>query len=288
MKRIKVVFDMETQDPDDFLTLLLLLGHPCVDLRAVTVTPGSTAQIGIVRYALQVFDVDLPIGAYNIDHPKKCVSAWHYKVLGDVSSVNEAEEGYKVLFENCDEHTTLITGAPLKNLGKAIEETSITIGRLVAQGGFAGAPVVPEHLQMEKFKGKTTCPTFNLGGDSRSALAALEYSGILKRYFVSKNVCHRVLYDKELHVEVEKIKEKSRSLQMIWRVMEIYLRKKSSKKLHDPLAACCAIDPSIGEWSEVELYYQRGEWGSRLCPGSNTWIIINYNHQRFLRTLLAF
>ena len=33
-----VVWDMETGDPDDFLTLLLLLGHPQVNLKAVTVT----------------------------------------------------------------------------------------------------------------------------------------------------------------------------------------------------------------------------------------------------------
>lgn len=29
------VFDMETSDPDDFLTLLLLLGHPEVQWHAV-------------------------------------------------------------------------------------------------------------------------------------------------------------------------------------------------------------------------------------------------------------
>lgn len=43
------VLDMETSDPDDFITLLMLLGHPLVDLRAVTVTPGTREQVGLVR-----------------------------------------------------------------------------------------------------------------------------------------------------------------------------------------------------------------------------------------------
>jgi inosine-uridine nucleoside N-ribohydrolase len=49
---LDVVLDMETGDPDDFLTLLLLAGHPAVNLRAVTITPGSPAQVGVVRHGL--------------------------------------------------------------------------------------------------------------------------------------------------------------------------------------------------------------------------------------------
>ena len=57
-----VVWDMETGDPDDYLTLLLLLGHPEVHLKAVTVTPGSPDQIGLVRETLDWFGRDLPVG----------------------------------------------------------------------------------------------------------------------------------------------------------------------------------------------------------------------------------
>lgn len=48
MKR-PFVFDMETSDPDDFLTLLLLLGHPDVDLVGVTVTLGKADIAGTVE-----------------------------------------------------------------------------------------------------------------------------------------------------------------------------------------------------------------------------------------------
>lgn len=76
--REEFLLDMETSDPDDFLTLLLLLGHPTVDLRAVTVTPGSRTQVALVRSVLRWFGrTDIRVGAYNLDHPKPCVSAWH-------------------------------------------------------------------------------------------------------------------------------------------------------------------------------------------------------------------
>lgn len=52
VRMIDVVWDMETSDPDDFLTLLFLIGHPQVNLKAVTVTPGTPDQIGLARHAL--------------------------------------------------------------------------------------------------------------------------------------------------------------------------------------------------------------------------------------------
>lgn len=57
------------------------------------------------------------------------------------------------------------------------------------------------------------------------------------------------------------------------------------KKFHDPLAACCAIDESIGTWAEVELYREGGQWGSRLAPGSGVHIITAYDRARFIATL---
>lgn len=64
MQTIDVVWDMETCYPDDFLTLLLLIGHPRVNLKAVTVTPGTPDQIGLVRHAVNNwFNLNIPVGA---------------------------------------------------------------------------------------------------------------------------------------------------------------------------------------------------------------------------------
>lgn len=292
---IDIVWDMETSDPDDFLTLLLLVGHPEINLKAVTITPGTSDQVGLVQQALAWFDRDIPVGAYNLKHNKKCVSRWHYEVYGEIKPSHNAASGAELLRQYCDDHTTLITGAPLKNLGAAIAsaeaegQQEFKIERLITQGGFAGEGVVPPEKQLDKFKGKITCPSYNLNGDPQSALTALSYSGIGIRRFVSKNVCHGVYYDQEMHDRFAEVKDKSLSLSLIWKGMDVYLRHKpTGKKFHDPLAACCAIDASIGTWAEVQLYRQGGEWGAKLSPGSNTWIITDYDHEKFIHTLTAY
>lgn len=284
---IDVVWDMESQDPDDFLTLLLLLGHPEVRLKGVSVTPGSAWQVGLVRRALGWFGVDIPVGAHNLDHPKTCVSGWHGAAYGEAPPSRDAEPGGELLRRLCDEGTTLLTGGPLKNLGAAMQLDGFRVGRLVAQGGFAGEGVVPAERQLPAFRGRVTCPTFNLNGDPRSALRALTFPGIGARRFVSKNVCHGVFYDRDLHAQVGAVKGRSRSLSLIWQGMDVFLdRNPAGKKFHDPLAACCAIDERVGDWAEVELFRERGEWGSRLCAGSGTHIITGYDHERFLDVLL--
>jgi pyrimidine-specific ribonucleoside hydrolase len=300
---LDVIWDMETSDPDDFITLLLLLGHPEVRLKAVTLTPGSTSQVGLVRRALSWFGANIPVGANNIAHPKECVSSWHERAFGKSEPSNDAEPGGELLHRLCDEHTTLITGAPLKNLGAAMKLPNFKLGRLVAQGGFAGEGVVPPEKQLPKFRGLRICPTFNLNGDPRSALASLVHPGIGERRFVSKNVCHGVVYNADFHQRLEPLKEGSRSLERIWHGMDVYLDHKhgragtdegakltesfdpEGKKFHDPLAACCAIDPSLATWAEVEIFREKGQWGSKLKPGTNTWIITDYQPERFFSVL---
>ena len=87
---IDVIWDMETGDPDDFFTLILLLGHPKVNLKAVTITPGSEDQVGLVRKVLKDFNRDILVGAFNIDHPKQCVSGWYHKVYGAFGTSRDA------------------------------------------------------------------------------------------------------------------------------------------------------------------------------------------------------
>ena len=69
--------------------------------------------------------------------------------------------------------------------------------------------------------------------------------------------------------------------------MEQYLRKhKQGKLFHDPLAACVAIDRSIAEFREVEVYRENRKWGSRLAQGTNTFIAVAVDKGRFWDVLL--
>lgn len=305
-----VVFDMETGDPDDFLTLVWLLGHPRVNLKAVTVTPGGQDQIALVRWALRQFDrLDIPVGAYLSPDQwdgKQRVSSWHYKVFGDIdASQIHAEPGWEILYQNLDSETALLTGAPLKNLGALLR--NIDNGDLVpdptfefpwtCQGGFAGDNIVEPKNRLPQFAGKITCPTYNLNGDVKSALRALAPSErvFTDRRLVSKNVCHGVFYDRALHERVQARLQETLdpsfrlSLSLIYKGMDRYLdASPEGKKFHDPLAAVCMLNPAVATWSdEVEVYRERGEWGCRPCPGSGVRIIISYDRPTFERVFLA-
>lgn len=296
------VFDMETGDPDDVLTLLFLASHPMVELRAVTVTPGSEEQVALVRWLLQQLGLaHVRLGAQgwpaNAKKPVELKTRF-YQSFGRASSGDpQCERADKVLFDCCDKMTTLVTGAPLHNLGDVLQMTGFHLGRWVAQGGFAGEGVVPREKQMDKFKGKETCPTWNFGGNIPAAQAALATMAISRKVCVSKNVCHSVVYDEGWHRalgEAAKVAQSHRpfgrravALKMMYETMDQYLRDKpGGKKLHDPLALAVALDESVCTLEEVQLYAQKGQWGSKLCPGSNTWISVAYDAAKFQSALL--
>jgi inosine-uridine nucleoside N-ribohydrolase len=294
------LLDMETSDPDDFLTLLLLLGHPRVELRAVTITPGTREQVGLVRWALGVLGrQDVAVGAHHPDHPKQCVSGWHYSAYGLQPTESDPDDlGPAILARHLGEDTTLVTGAALKNLGKLLqsEDRPQKLGRLYVQGGFAGEGVVPPERQLPKFRGLRTCPSFNLNGDPKSVFRVLEHrTSFSELHFVSKNVCHGVIYDSALHARAQQAlatmapgSRPHQSWSLMVQGMSHYLSKHpDGKAFHDPLAACCAIEPSLAQWAEVDIFREKGEWGSQLAPGSGVHIITGYEHEHFLRVLLS-
>ena len=411
------ILDMETQDPDDFLTLVLLLGHPDVNLIAVTITPGSLEQIHLVKQALTLFgrgddagDAAVRIGSYQFAQLSKVttpqesdegpasghggggsVSGWHFKAYqGIFSPLNQTslsdptklqvlltnvDEGWKVLDKYFLPGVTMVEGAAPKNLGQLLANSPRLqhvkssdvplLGSLFFQGGFAGEGVVPSSKQLDKFKGMDAVPSFNPGGDHQSTLHILRSQyrhtsahdrsahggGVFEALtFVSKNVCHGVKYDLPMHQAFQQhLTSVGSSLRLgemspknsepevvvdgviayalktppaensllppallaqsiIYHGMSTYLKKQTNrhhqqhgstghghgatkpesegKALHDPLAACCAVNVAIGDWAEIEMHYQRGKWKSVLAPGSGVSIIVDYRPDVFLATML--
>ncbi|CAF4362205.1 unnamed protein product, partial [Adineta steineri] len=84
----------------------------------------------------------------------------------------------------------------------------------------------------------------------------------------------------------------SQSLHEMYHVMSVYLNRagKIEKAFHDPLAACCAIDISIGQWKDVRLYMDEKtkEWGSKISENPNVKIIVDYDQDKYLSTLFAY
>lgn len=286
-----VFFDMETQDPDDVMTLALLATHPRVKLVGVTATPGGLEQYSLIKHALKLMGrEDVPVGVFDPERTKPSVSEFHYKWLGKVPLLDEEPRPARhVLMEVVKIHrdATYLTGAPLKNYGAYAGYYFFP--RWVGQGGFAGDNIVPEEDRLEKFKGRITCPTFNLGGASQAALAILTDDRIQERVLVSKNVCHGVAWDRDFHDRVRGLKKRTDGLELCLQGMDVYLRQKpEGKLLHDPLAMAQAINPLVCDTAHVEVYREKGEWGSRwpeLPDSPNAWISTRVHREAFFETL---
>ena len=293
---MNVIFDMETSDPDDVCTLMFLCSHPSVNLVAVTVTPGTGDQISLVKGYLDKVGEPIPVGSRNPSHDKDCVSGFLRKWSSWLNIKPRMHDGlgFEVMDRALKDYpdAVLLTGAPLWNPHELLSHTNATISHWVGQGGFAGDSVVPEQHRLEKFKGKETCPTFNFNGDTKGALMMLQTDRIAKRTLVSKNVCHGVVYDKQLHEQMlahcynaPPSANLDRFQDMV-SMMSLYLEDHPGGKMfHDPLAAAVMIDPSVCCFEEVEMYRSKGEWGSKLAKGTNTFISVSVDKDKFYEVL---
>jgi len=294
--KFDVFLDMETGDPDDCITLLVMLTHPCVNLRCVTVFPGCTNQIGFIKGLISTYggDSNIPIGCYRTDNPKNHLGQNNVKLFGQEVKWKPCpadDLGHKILARTIQKYPEgyLVTGGPLGNLHDLLQNhPDVVLQKVFIQGGFAGAQCVPEDNQLPKFKGKKTCPTFNFNGHVAGAQAMLASTNIKQRFLISKDVCHSVAWDDNLHKLVTHFKSGTLPWwDMLITAMGTYLKKKpEGKLLHDPLAACTMIDQNIIKFCEVTCFRERGEWGSVPCEGTNTFISIGVDEPLFHSVML--
>jgi pyrimidine-specific ribonucleoside hydrolase len=281
---------METRDPDDVLTLCLLASHPAVELAAVTVNPGTRAQVGIVSHLLERLNVDVPIGARTPERDDGAVSAFHETWLGSVPHASAAAPAHELLAATFldGRASVLLTTGPLHNVRQLLQRhPAAEVPRWVAQGGFAGANLVAPADRLPEFGDAVTRESFNFGHDSKGALLALTTGRVATRELVSKNVTHGVVWDAALQREVSNRAELSLGLRLVVNAMRTYLRERpSGKALHDPLAAAAVVDSGAFTWAEVEVYRDQGRWGARAARRTNTVISVAVDRDRALSAIL--
>ncbi len=258
-------FDMETADPDDAMTLAILATHPLVYLVSVSVHPGGSDQIGLVRHMLNLLDrTDVKIGAGTPKSIVSRVSGFHRKWVGDHSDSEADNTAANIMAETLRQypHCTLLTGAALTN-PHALLETGVFFERWFCQGGFAGDNIVPKEHRLEKFDGMLTCPTFNFNGNPLAAEALLSIP-VKERRLISKNVCHGAIFtmaDAELLIPY---RNQNKGIDLFLKAVEL-----KEKALHDTVAGLLAIDPSKAVWADVTLYRTKGQWGCREALGED-------------------
>lgn len=289
---IDLHFDMETADPDDALALCLLATHPRVNLRMVTVHPGGWDQIAVVKRILQVTGAEhVMVGGSVGGSPKRHVSQFHYDWLGRLDDSPPLLDSSALIADQCRRTgLCLLTGAALTNVHEGfLRGAGPMYKEWTCQGGFAGDNVVPEEHRLEKFKGKITCPTFNLNGNVEAAKDLLGHRRMGRTRMVSKNVCHGFRYDKDMHAQVPA--GSHRGLDLMREGMDCYFDKHpDGKALHDVLAAVLAIDPRSGTWANVVPIREKGEWGSWPVPESalgSVKILVSVDRQKIIESMAS-
>lgn len=292
---VDIHLDIETADPDDILALCLLATHPKSNLKSVTVTPGGLDQVGVVKRILHTAlgKTHIPIGANGLDDGKSRVSEFHYKWLGKVDKTKPDGSPTEIIGDTLREpNQMLVTGAALKNIGAALDlYADRWFTHWTCQGGFAGDNCIKPEYRLDKFKGRVTCPTFNLNGAPKVALRLFEEAPFKEINMVSKNVCHGMFFGKDDILKVERdIKENGANyhtgLILMLEGMAVYCRENpKGKAVHDVLAAVLAVHPEIAEWVVGKPYRSRGEWGFTPMENSHIKIVAHVSHDNFLRHL---
>lgn len=248
---MNVLFDMETGDPDDLITLLMLIANPDVQLRGITCWQGSPIQIGLIHHVLNLANLSIPVGGLNQDEPKE-LSAYYRDTVGSWSVALATQTPTQVISQALRYYpdTHILTGAPLTNLGDFLSSQSQAIASMTTQGGYLGSLVANP---LEKFKGKKAIRTYNLTNDTY-AFNQVNYSEqIFKLTFVTKDLCHGFMYTPEIHKTISF--GSSLVQQLLKSCLERYAVAGKSKAMHDPLAMLYMLYPEIGQTKQIEMIY---------------------------------
>jgi len=267
---MKLIVDTDIgRDPDDFFALLWFISSG-VDIKLVTISPGDKDQVAVCNLIRDQLGLNFPIGVGKLDRDKMSSGGIHYEMLEKYGYSKEYDhDGYgedlveQVLKEHpdCD---LFICGPPM-SIGGYFKDRNKEIGKATMQGGFLPyfhSEDDPNVVRLDKFEDKTTVPTFNMNGDVKGTQAFLK-APIRDRRFVGKNVCHTIIYDKDVHSMIRpEIVDRDRASKLFVEAMDIYLKWHDGKKFHDPAAAVSHLHPDVFNWVSGTPFRKSGGWGT--------------------------
>ncbi|MFA5758772.1 MAG: nucleoside hydrolase [Clostridia bacterium] len=268
-------------DPDDFFALCYLF-EANVNIKAILISPGSPGQVAIVKFLLKELGKENVLVGVGDRNKGPSVGGMHLDILKKYKHpLTEKDDGLgkDIISEVYTDDIEFFICGPIKSIGQYLSNNNQKITRSTMQGGFIGYDIHGQNVpKLQKFENLTVCPTFNLGGDKKGAMEYIESKNILERNWIGKNICHTIIYDKNIHNIILSNKPKNRAKELFIEGMNIYLNKHSEKKFHDPSAAACMLHPEIATWVKGKLYYDKGKYGTILDEnGDNIAINIDYD-----------
>jgi hypothetical protein len=266
---MKLIVDTDIgRDPDDFFALLYFIAAG-VDIKLVTISPGDKDQVAVCHLIRDQLGLDFPIGVGKLDRDKRSSGGIHYEMLKKYGYPLEREpDGYgpdlvKQIYEAHPDSEMFICGPPM-SIGQFFEENPVKVGKATMQGGFLPYSLKEEYEVplLDKFIDKESVPTFNMNGDVRGTHSFIA-ANVFDRRFVGKNVCHTIVYDKEVHAKVRPVlKDKCRAGELFVEAMDIYLKRHDNKKFHDPAAAVSHLHEGVFGWVFGQPVRGGGKWGT--------------------------
>jgi inosine-uridine nucleoside N-ribohydrolase len=277
------------RDADDFFAICYLVSAG-VNIRAITISPGDKDQISVAKFMCKQLGLGIPIGSAKPDREKSSVGGVHVHVLkkyGWPERMQPDGLGGDIIAQAFKDYpeVELFAIGPLQSVGQFLRANPDHAPfKATMQGGF-----VPYSLhnyevkRLEKFEGLITCPTFNLGGDPKSAALFIEDKNIT-RSFVGKNVCHTIVYDKQTFIAHKNSHLGLMPDDMLWHKAQTLFKQTMNlffdlgaphKMFHDPTAAALMLHPEIGTWLTGTLYRENGHYGTKLEGNDKLLVTLN-------------
>ena len=275
---------METdigRDLDDFIALCYFIDAG-VDICLITISPGDPDQVALTKFLLKECGLIIPVGVSSVDRNKRSIGGTHVELLNKYQYTGTEKHdglGSQLLFDilKTEENIEYFGCGPLDSIGAVFGDKFYLERDLVhaapypkkvtVQGGYVSYEYLEKHgitpqVKLDKFVGKEFVPTFNLCGNVDAAKHVLEMP--IEKRFISKNVCHTIVYENTMHAVMCSVRPKSRAGELLREVMGMYLKNHpNGKKFHDPAAAVCHLHPEIGTWVKGRLVYGcGGKWGT--------------------------
>lgn len=271
-------------DPDDFFALCYF--HSAgINIRSILVTIGHPFQIEITRFFCDYLGLNIPIGTATLEKTELKTGGvnFHGKLLDHFMYRNSkpadglGKDVIQSVLNDYPDCEFFVCGPP-KSFGAFIIDTNRIINNVTIQGGFLSYSLYEPKQKLEKFKGCLEVPTYNLNGAKKEAQEIVDSSKIKNLRFVSKNICHTVIYDRSRHQMLKKFPINNKAQELFIKGMDLYLNKHPEKKFHDPTAAVCHLHPEIATWFKGRLYYDKNKWGTRKDENCNSQIIADIDY----------